>query len=75
MRLVVSTPAVRVWLGRAGFSGGVLWTALAFLPPAGEVVRNRLWTPALLGIWLGVWLVWRSAVRLVCDRAMGMAVA
>lgn len=68
---------MRIWLGRAGLCGGVLWTALAFFPPEGEVVRNRLWTPALLGIWLGVlgvWLAWRSALRLVGDRALGTAV-
>jgi len=34
--------------------GGVGWTLLAFFPPEDEVVRNRLWTPALFGMLLGV---------------------
>lgn len=66
-----------VWLGRAGVCGGLLWATLAFFPPEDEVTRNRLWTPALLGIWLGalgVWLAWRPALRLVGDRALGTAV-
>jgi len=41
-------------LGIAGLAGGVGWTLLAFFPPEEEVVRNRLWTPALLGMLLGV---------------------
>jgi hypothetical protein len=48
------TSPVRQWFGIAGLVGGVGWTLLAFFPPEDEVVRNRLWTPALLGMLLGV---------------------
>ncbi len=44
----------------AGVLGGAFWISLAFYPPVGahatrayEIAWNRLWTPALLGIWLG----------------------
>ena len=45
----------------AGLLGGLFWMALAFFPPVGvretrayEIVFNRLWTPALLGMLLGI---------------------
>jgi vacuolar-type H+-ATPase subunit I/STV1 len=59
---------MRLRLGLAGLAGGALWTALAFFPPEDEVVRNRLWTPALFGMWLGVlgvFLAWRPVVSRV----------
>jgi hypothetical protein len=44
-----------------GVLGGVFWAALAFYPPecapvteASEVLCNRLWTPGLLGMGLGL---------------------
>ena len=45
-------------LAVAGLLGGLFWIALAFFPPAEtreyEVFKNRLWTPALLGMLLGI---------------------
>ena len=68
---------MRLALGLAGLFGGALWTGLAFFPPEGEVVRNRLWTPALLGMCLGVLglsLVWRSTLGRVGRVALSAAV-
>ena len=68
---------MRLGLGLAGLFGGALWTALAFFPPEGEVVRNRLWTLALLGTCLGVLglsLVWRSVMGRVGRVALSAAV-
>jgi len=45
---------MRLATGLSGIGAGVLWTLLAVFPPEDEVVRNRLWTPALLGMLLGV---------------------
>lgn len=51
------------WRAAAGLLGGLLWLALALIPPVGaratqayEVFWNRLWTPALLGLLAG----WRG---------------
>lgn len=48
------------WRAAAGLLGGLLWIALALVPPVGtratqeyEVLWNRLWTPALLGMLAG----------------------
>ena len=45
-------------LAVAGLLGGLFWIALVFFPPAEtrecEVFMNRLWTPALLGMLLGI---------------------
>lgn len=52
--------AVKRALYAAGLLGGVFWVTLAFYPPecapvteAAEVLCNRLWSPALAGMWLG----------------------
>ena len=55
-------PLTRV-LSVAGILGGALWIGLAFIPPewgppgsqayVGYELWNRLWTPALLGMFLG----------------------
>ena len=71
------TAPVRLGLGLAGLFGGALWTVLAFFPPEGEVVRNRLWTLALLGMCLGVLglsLAWRSTMGPVGRVALSAAV-
>ena len=75
--VVADTWSVRLGLGLAGLFGGALWTGLALFPPEGEVVRNRLWTPALLGMCLGVLglsLVWRSTMGPVGRVALRVAV-
>ena len=75
--VVADTGSVRLGLGLAGLFGGALWTGLALFPPEGEVVRNRLWTPALLGMCLGVLglsLVWRSTMSPVGRVALSAAV-
>ena len=74
---VADTAPVRLGLGLAGLFGGALWTGLALFPPEGEVVRNRLWTLALLGMCLGVLglsLAWRSTVGRVGRVALSAAV-
>jgi len=47
-------------LAAAGLLGGIFWIVLAFFPPVGaretreyEILWNRFWTPALLGILAG----------------------
>ncbi len=40
-------------LGLAGVAGGLLWVGVILVDPENENLRNRAWTVALLGMFLG----------------------
>lgn len=40
-------------LSLCGVAGGILWIAVVFFDPADEILRNRIWSVALMGMFLG----------------------
>jgi len=40
-------------LSLCGVAGGILWIAVVFFDPAEEILRNRIWSVALMGMFLG----------------------
>ena len=72
-------------LAIAGLLGGLFWIVLGFFPPEGgppgtaeyndEVLLNRLWTPALFGMLLGVIGLFLSMRPLIARTAKGGFIA
>jgi len=67
---------VKKILGAIGMLGGLFWVTLAFYPPqcapvteASEVLCNRLWSPALLGMGLGYLGLFLTALPLLTRTA------